>query len=99
MNSYTNENSYDVEDLKVFNIDVELMLDKFAKHWISFEKALEIMEAPKEIYYNTLCSEVVSLGEYIYYYLCDAGQIDLSDCLVHNYVPFDYYGEAVELSI
>ena len=76
---------YDLFDRsKMIDIDVDLMLERFSKHWISLEDVLKIMGASSEIFDRTLRSSIISFNRYTYYTICDLGQIDLSGCIIED---------------
>lgn len=68
----------------MIDIDVDLMLEKFSKHWISYQDVLKRMGASSEIFDRTLKSSVISFNRYTYYTVCDLGQIDLNDCIIED---------------
>lgn len=67
---------------KEISLNVPLMLEKFNKHWISFKEVAEIVDMDKNLYFSILNSEIICLHEMFYYSICDAGEIDLSSCVV-----------------
>lgn len=86
---------YDLFDRsKMIDIDVDLMLERFSKHWISLEDVLKRMGASSEVFDKTLRSSIISFNRYTYYTICDLGQIDLKDCIINYKVVI--YDEEIE---
>lgn len=75
-----------IDERYLVTLDVDLMKDKFAKHWITMENAFYRIGAPDNFYLRVLNSKTIGITRFVYYTLCDVNQIDLSSCVIDGLV-------------